>query len=390
VEFPGRPAASIAALLLVTASLTACGKDMPDVSGVPMGCPGLVGAGPVAIVFGARANTPAPHLDEVRGVVRAAVSASQPIAMVSVEGKGRMVYRKTFSASAGNPTARLRAYNNHVRLALATFSATRASSPEANLLDAIGDGARAVGEGGTVVVLDSGLQTVAPLNFRGPGMLGADPAEVTASLRGRLPVLSKRQVIFKGLGDTAGPQPRLAPRQRANLIAVWQTLVGAAGVSCVYVDRNPRSGLVSAALPPVGTVPIPAGDVLHPCGTTRLLDTGAVGFVPGRSTFHDPRAATATLRQLAKRLGRDGRTIRLTGTTATTGTPAMRRKLSKKRAEAVKNVLARSGVRKTRMLTEGAGATRPDRFDDIGPGGVLLPGLAALNRSVIIEVDCGT
>ena len=41
-----------------------------------MGCPGLVGAAPVAIVFGARANTPGPQLDEIRGVVRAAVSAS--------------------------------------------------------------------------------------------------------------------------------------------------------------------------------------------------------------------------------------------------------------------------------------------------------------------------
>src|SRR5205085_1257162 len=70
----------------------------------------------------------------------------------------------------------------------------------------------------TVVVLDSGLSTVALLDFRTPGLIDSDPAELAASLKAarQLPDLAGDDVVFQGLGDTAAPQVELGRPQRAS------------------------------------------------------------------------------------------------------------------------------------------------------------------------------
>jgi outer membrane protein OmpA-like peptidoglycan-associated protein len=91
---------------------------------------------------------------------------------------------------------------------------------------------------------------------------------------------------------------------------------------------------------------------------------------------------------MAEKLAGGTQPVRVIGTTASADTPAARRELSLARAAAVRDLLVGGGVSRDRINIVGAGATRPDRLDDRGPDGALLPGPAALNRSVIIEVTC--
>ena len=114
----------------------------------------------------------------------------------------------------------------------------RAAQPDADLLKALDVASRAAGQGGTVVLVDSGLQTKAPLDFTSPGLLDADTGYLVDYLRrgGFLPDLRGRVVILAGIGVPAAPQAALdLPRQR-HLVHIWTAIATAAGAMSVSVS----------------------------------------------------------------------------------------------------------------------------------------------------------
>ena len=224
---------------------------------------------------------------------------------------------------------------------------------------------------GTVVLVDSGLSTVAPLDFRQRGLLDAPPDETVEALRANnaLPGLQGETVVLAGLGDVAEPQPALSPAQRSSLVALWTAIATAGGASCVAVVDEPRGGDAPSDAPAVSVVDVPPPPTITPGQTTALPDDNSVGFQPDTAEFRDRNAARAVLTPFAQFLTESpSRRIALTGTSARAGTEAGQVDLSTRRAEAVKALLVELGAPAERISTRGVGSRFPGYVNDVGPG----------------------
>jgi outer membrane protein OmpA-like peptidoglycan-associated protein len=266
----------------------------------------------------------------------------------------------------------------------------RAQSPEADVLGALGLAGRSVqgARAGTVVLVDSGLSTVAPLDFRQAGLLDAPVADTVGFLRDHqaLPDLSGATIVLAGLGDTAAPQAALDTAQRGELVSLWKGIAQAAGATCVAVVDEPRSGDAPSDVPPVSTVAVPPPPTITPGKATSLPDDGSVGFRPDTAEFRDRAAAGGVLAPFADYLkGGPTRRLALTGTTARAGSTASQVQLSTQRAEAVKALLVELGASPAQITTKGVGSAFPGYVPDVGPDGKQLPGPASQNRQVIVE-----
>lgn len=380
-------------VVLAGLGLAACGHGSFPAEPVDLGCPTQAG-GPVTIALGARANSPAPVLPPtIVGLMREAAKKSQTISLVRVDGSPTVAFQGTFKTEAANDVARRSELDTFLRQTEDRVGKLQPKTPEADVLAALGEAARITPEGGTVVLIDSGLQTAGQLRFQDQGTFGADPKEVVDYLRKRelMPKLVGRSVVLVGLGNTADPQQPLDPSLRAKVTALWQTIVDSADASCVEVVDTAGSRTSVTTTVPVTPVPVPTVAPFKPCGETILRDGDTVGFLPDQAVFREPAAARKTLQDLASLVIAGRQKVELIGTTAMAGpSEAGRIELSQRRADAVKGVLVELGVGADRITTRGVGATWPGRINDIAPDGSLIPTAAALNRSVIVRLSCPT
>ena len=228
------------------------------------------------------------------------------------------------------------------------------------------------------------------MNFREQGMLGAAPAEVVRFLSSEheIPDLRGLAVVLVGIGDTAPPQAPLTISQSSNLVAIWSAIASAGGAVSVSVDSSPRLGVAAPPHAPRGAllVPVPASPPPAAVDPRYIFpDSGPVGFLPNTAQFRDPAAAEGSLRQLAAYLvANPSVRIELTGTTARVGSLSGCIALSLERADAVRQVLITDGALPSQIATAGVGWQFPGYENDQGPDGVLLPGPAEHNRSVIV------
>ncbi len=386
-----RCAKARAAIPLTVAAglLAACGS--PAVSVVSAGsqesCHVLV------LVVSGRMNSPAPQLTpSMAAAARRAIDQGDPIGLVSLDGTPRLSRMAAFSDPGVNHAALEQARQNFLATLTAAVARTRATSPHADVLDALDVASRAVrgdcSRGGTIYLEDSGLQETGPLDFRQPGTLGAQPGDIVRFLRAQheLPDLSGMRLVLAGIGDTAAPQQPLSIAQRANLTAIWTAIVRAGG-GTVQVSQTPRIGIPAPRhVPQVSLVPVPAEPQWSQNDPSyRFPDSGPVGFEPNVAVLRDRAAAVAALRPIAQFLIADrGAVVELTGTTAHWGTLVSCIGLSRARAEAVKAILVRLGAGPVQIITRGVGWRFAGYRNDQGPGGILLPGPAEHNRSVIV------
>ena len=137
-----------------------------------------------------------------------------------------------------------------------------------DLLNMIAAAARVTSPPGTLLILSSGLSTAGGIDLRQVGW-GASPGTVAAQLkqRGLLPNLSGWQVIFSGLGDTAGRQPPLPLPQRTTLTSYWLAICRAAGAASCGTDETTRPDPPSRSTTPVPVVPVPAVTSVRPART---------------------------------------------------------------------------------------------------------------------------
>jgi outer membrane protein OmpA-like peptidoglycan-associated protein len=265
-------------------------------------------------------------------------------------------------------------------------AASRAETPESDLLKAMDQASRSVVDHAgtkTLLVIDSGLQTTDPLRFQEPGMLAADPTETVEYLRssGALPDLTGMRIMFSGLGDTAPPQEPLTPGQRKHLIAIWSAVADASGASEVKVLSTPLTGPSPSNMPPPATKrPAPAQRAVV------TLTEEVVAFAPDSTEYRSPEEVVEVLRPLAERISRDGGRVTLSGTTSSAGTREGRLQLSRQRAEAVKASLVELGAPAGLLQTLGVGNEWPGYLMDRDTQDRLLPGPAARNRSVIVDL----
>ncbi len=372
-----------AALLLLAGSLAACGGDG---TGAPAGPPGAL-----ALILGGHANSPRPHLvPEARAALTSAVHNGDEVTVIVNEGRP-VAKPAPLVRDAQNDDARARQERDNIAMLEAAVQRARAKTAENNLLASIDLAARSVSAAGgrrTIVIVDSGLQTVAPLELQQPAMLGADPAEVATFLGdgAAVPQLAGVDVVLSGIGDTAAPQQPLSTGQRRNLVDVWTTVLERAGAKVRVLDV-PLGGDALTDVPPVTAVTVTPPSSYDDAAQRVELRGDTVAFLPDQAVYRDAAEVENTLRPLAERVVRDRLAVTLIGTTASAGTPAGRATLSRKRAELVRSTLVKLGVDAAAVTSKGVGTNWPGHVADIDGKGRLLPGPAAQNRKVIVELE---
>ena len=272
------------------------------------------------------------------------------------------------------------------------FADTRAAAAEADVLSALSLAGRQTTPGGTVIMLDSGLQTVAPLDFRQSDLLLAEPADIVEYLRSQqlLPMLEGRRLIMLGLGEVAAPQAKLDQRLIDRVTAIWRAVGEAAG-ACVedIQGLGGRESTSVTAVPPVGLVPLPAP--VPPrgrCDEFVLDGRNNVGFTPGTTTFRNESDARAEIQKIVDLAVNDVQRVEVIGTTARQGTRAYQIDLANARAQKVADIMAERGIDRSRMTAVTGVGSFSDYYTEDGGPGTLNPGKAEQNRRVIVKLVC--
>ena len=374
--------AVVGTALLAGAALAGCGgggssassgsQAAADGSGTFAGASCMTSGAPVALAIGARSNNPTPSLTSFdSSLVTSAVKAQKQITVVRVDGGPQSVFDQAYTPTGANSGAQKASYDTYVNnlneiLAGTSNPATdiRAQAAQVNLIQAL---AVAAGDlqyagGGNLIVVDSGLQTMAPLDFT-TGLLADDPQTIASSLKAadELPNLKRLHVEFSGLGWTSSPQPALGVAYQNKVVQDWTAIAKAAGASCVAIDpAAPKYQSALSGLPPVSVVSLPK-PVVPPksCSTTDLSDANNVGFDYNSTTFRDPSGARVTLQKLANVIASTGESVTLTGATSSEGSDSYNHQLSLQRAQAVQAMLVRLGVPASRITTIGDGSHLP-------------------------------
>ncbi len=357
-----------------------------------LACPHSQG---IVLIIGAHRNAPAPWLDErLRCQAAAAISAGKPVLIVVAAGQPKLIIPRLASVVGGTlaqqNSPRLQQDVQHIQ---ALIAGARPGSPGVDDLAALavaGDAARSAGiPHAELALLDSGLNDRGALDFTGPGMVAATPAEVASQLKasGNLPDLHGFTVLLVGLGYTTPPQVPLPAKWRGNVTRIWATVLTSARARVEIIPQPAHSASVRTSQP-VRPIPVPPDRPVSPGpGTIVLTGESPVRFQPDSPAFADPAAAAKTLAPIASWLAASpARYARLVGTTADVGSLAGQIRLSKRRADRVREVLITLGASPVQISTTGVGSHFPQFKPDRDPAGILLAGPATVNRSVRVTL----
>jgi OmpA-OmpF porin, OOP family len=382
----------LARLLALAAVLATAGFTVAACSSKP--CPTTPVPG-IAIAVGNRANSPVPVLpDELQQKLNELIDAIQGqegtrgVTFIRVDGQPSVGCSVTFDSNLKNDIARNKAKSDAFATVSRMARALPAAKQEADVLTALADAARAAAPGGVVVLVDSGLQTTAPLNFTQPGLLDADAGEIADELSNRhaLPDLSDRTVILAGIGYTAAPQQPLDSGRIDHLTDIWSTIATRAGATQVIVSRKPNTDPAPTGVPAVSGVPVPALDNIQlGCNSTSVFtNDSSVGFLADSTTFRDADKADAVLAKFSDwlRTNPSARAV-VTGNVAHYGTDDGDGGLSRARAEAVRDALVAAGAPAAQITARGDG-WGPLPAKNAPPGAAY----DQLNRRVVIELQC--
>jgi OOP family OmpA-OmpF porin len=381
-----RLAAVAAGIMALVAGLAACGGGSS-----PAPAPATEPAA-LAVVTG-DANSPAAiETPAIEALLDRAFDRNAGFAVVDAGGRPHL-FSTTLGGTFGNSDAEQAALAEQVPAAGRALDKIIPAAGESDPWTAVSE---AIGwlhdqGGGTLVVENSGVGTAGFLNYRQPGLLEADPAELVTFARAHheLPDAVGIKVILLGIGWTASPQPLLDAPERANLAAQWDALLKAAGATASPA-QTPLTGPAPAGAPKVSLVNTTEDPWKPPPGTCgTAINTTELRFAVGTAQLRDPAAATAVLGKADAELKANHRVASFTGTTSSEGGPAINVPLSQQRAQVTAQLMESMGLPRSQVgQVIGLGSHFPGYVPDIGPGGVLLPGPAAENRQVIISWPC--
>lgn len=244
----------------------------------------------------------------------------------------------------------------------------------------------------TIVCWGSGLSTTGYLDFRN-NLLSASPEQLVQMLQERdaLPNLQGITVHFLGLGQVCSPQPKLNAAQEKNLEAIWTAIVEASGgtfkpnsyisVTATETDSIPAVSVVELPQEVPCVIDFEEGDTANLLAAPLALTEEQVHFVGDQASYLHPEEAEQSLQPIADFLLRNSSVnVLLVGSTAGDGTNEFTLKLSKARAETVRQSLISMGVEPGRITAVGMGANDPWHIKNIP---TTDPG-AKVNRKVVL------
>lgn len=352
---------------------------------------------PVTIVVTASAAEPAPSIEPIAKALtaRALAASSAGGGAVDVVVAGRpdvetvdLTPMRKMDVEAVPERAQ-----HLVATQLDSLSATLASltpgTGELNLLTVYDRGLRHTDDGGTVMVLSSGIQTQAPLDLNTLGW-NFDPQAVVADLKAKnlIPDATGKHVQMHGIGVALGTQPPLARPQRQLLQQLWRDICLAGNAASCEVADTDTSMTMPVSTLPVSVVAVPALNTAQSaCTPSALSIPAAVLFVADWPTLLP--GGDDVLARLAIQLSTcpTGAQIRIIGHTADVYPNRIDgQDLSDQRAHVCRDRLVAHGVPAS-LFTEvrGVADTQP-RVADIVDG-VFDENLAALNRRVDVYVE---
>lgn len=356
-------------------------------------------AGAVVVVAGTHANAPIPSLGVLgRAVVDETVRAGGPVDVVHVAATPTLdqdLKLKTVEGTEAGKIALVEKNLHRVDEALHRASDGDGSDLLESVAMAAGRLRSVDAESPALIVADPGLADSGRLQLTTEGMLEADPEDVARYLNatGSLPDLTGTTTYLVGFGYTTSPQSPLDAPLRARVAALWTAVFEAAGAT-VRVDSAPNTNEALETTFSVRTVDLPAAPAQPPVCTSDEIVFGGrsdVSFVAESDSFVDAERARAALLPIAQWLVADSRrTASIQGTTADDGSaPERLQALGLQRASAVVAELRNAGASELSTTAMGVGSEFPEyvRPDRDTMTGELLPGPAALNRSVRILLD---
>jgi outer membrane protein OmpA-like peptidoglycan-associated protein len=241
--------------------------------------------------------------------------------------------------------------------------------------------------GGTIILLSSGISTVAPVDLNKAGSWTNGPDAFVGGINpADLPDATGRRIVFAGIGygDPGGAQPTAGPAPRNALRAIWQGICKAIGAtSCTIVDGPAGTGPSTAA----NKVPVVSFDQVetHCVGGTTTLSAD-IAFGPDSSKVK--KAVDKILKPIAKALAAcpDGVRVDAYGHAATVPGQGDGVKLSKRRARGTLDRLIALGAPESTIgKAVGYGSKSHQPVNNM-PGGKYDEQLARLNRVVEIVI----
>ena len=304
----------------------------------------------VIITESATANEPAPTLSvDILQTLRSAGLASTPAtAYVVAPGTSQPVttpltpYLANGQVDYG-PT-RISTLNANISAVQRAVEREAAQGPF-DLLAAIALAIKVAPTSATLIVVSSGLSTSGGFDVRQVGW-DASPSSVAAQLkaRGLLPDLAGHQVVFSGLGDTAGRQRPLPLPQRTTLANYWQAICQASGAASCSVDGTNRPEPPSRSTIPVPLVPVPVVTSVTGPGNSSVTSLADALLFPFGSSTLIPSADTI-LQPIAQRARSQHQLVSITGYASPDGgANTYNLALSARRANAVRNRLIALGL----------------------------------------------
>lgn len=149
-------------------------------------------------------------------MITTAATDRQPITLIRIDGKPKVFHLEKFSTSDHNSGAISDDIKNYVTGVNERLDGPKmhAAVPQADVLTALSLAAAATPTNGNIIVIDSGLQTVVPLEYQVPGTLMSPRRDVVDFLHARnmIPALSGRHVLLSGFGYTAALSPAWTSR----------------------------------------------------------------------------------------------------------------------------------------------------------------------------------
>lgn len=287
-------------------------------------------------------------------------------------------------------------YTQEVMTCLASLSA---NDPETDILSATAMAAATLHGSGsaqkTLYIISSGLSTAGALNFSSSNLLDADPIWITEELSklSSVPDLTGIDVIWQGLGQTAGHQQSLDSNARAKLTGIWTAILEAGNPASLTIDPTPLADLAPAdGLPACSDVSCVTATLSAPesgkqeeiltADSVIRIDETSVQFLPDQAVLADPEAASEVLQGIAQSLLQTQVPVILAGSTASVGGDGIA--LSEARAQTIKDALVGLGVSQDQITCVGLGKKEWSlRVNDLDNGS-LIEELARLNRAVFL------
>lgn len=386
---------SVAALTAACSLAGAAPQPLGGGSAAAVTCTTPDGLG---LIIGAHRNVPAPQLSPLALCdLTMAITHGRQVFVVEADGSPSVLRLHLIPVTGGTQAGQAARIAEDVLLVRKAVSRIRPGNPGVDDLAALAvasDEARTLGRPHAVLILmDAGLDDRGGLNFTRPGMLAAEPGDLTRQLRGSGddPHLKGMSVVLSGIGYTAAPQLPLPVGLRTNLTGIWSAVIVASGGTVTAIDPNPVSGPSVQARYPVGRVPVPAHRAARPRPGRKLVfdAQSPVSFVGNSAAFIDPATARSALAPIGRWLHANPmRHATIVGTTMNYGSYAGQKRLSFARARAAAVIIRSAGASASQITVRGVGShfpqyMRPDKSADGSP----LPAAAAANRSVRITLS---